>query len=254
MSFNLEFILVVATALTGAVVLVHRLATRNAGDEAPAADAGPVVEFSRSFFPVLLVVLVIRSFLFEPYKIPSGSMMPTLLIGDFIFVSKFSYGIRLPVLQTKIVATGEPKRGDVVVFRGTQDQGITFIKRVVGLPGDQILYRNGNLTINGEPVPLSEIGPLSIDGEVGTLYEETLDGRGHAVLHRAKRLSAEAGTIVPDDCYFVMGDNRENSNDSRFRSMGCVPERNLVGRAGRIWLNFRWGESPRWNRIGDKIQ
>ena len=151
---NLALILVVLTAVSGVVVLIDKMARRNSDEAESDQPANIVVEYSKSFFPVLLFVLVIRSFLFEPFRIPSGSMMPTLLQGDFIFVQKFAYGLRLPVLETKFIETGSPERGDVVVFRLPSDPSINYIKRVVGLPGDEIVYRNHRLTINGQQISL----------------------------------------------------------------------------------------------------
>lgn len=155
MEFNLALILVSLTAGSGLVVAFNRFYYQRLvaeGRAYPVPGIDTLIEYSRSFFPVLLFVLVIRSFIFEPFRIPSGSMMPTLVQGDFIFVKKFSYGLRLPVLETKIIDMGEPERGDVVVFRLPSDPSINYIKRVIGLPGDEIVYRNHTLTINGEPV------------------------------------------------------------------------------------------------------
>ena len=161
MSVNLALILTVLTAVTGAVVLFNRFYYEK--KFAASKDSGIValdtlIEYSRSFFPVLLFVLVVRSFIFEPFRIPSGSMMPTLVDGDYIFVKKYSYGLRWPVIEKKFIETGEPERGDVVVFRLPSNPNINYIKRVVGLPGDVIVYSNGRLTINGDIVPLAASG------------------------------------------------------------------------------------------------
>lgn len=261
MNLDLETVLVIATFVTGLICFINWVLTRRevllADSVAPTLSrrAGDLlVEFARSFFPVLLIVLIIRSFFFEPYKIPSGSMIPTLLVGDFIFVSKFSYGVRLPVLHKKIVDTGSPQRGDVAVFRLPRDPTVNYIKRVIGLPGDQVEYRDHRLTINGEPAGLDTIGPFSLGDSHGLLLRESIDGRDHELLHTSPNLSFPAELVVPDDCYFVMGDNRDNSQDSRFTQVGCIPETNLVGKAGRIWFNWEWPGSPRWKRIGLKIQ
>lgn len=250
MSFDLALVLVVLTVITGAVWLADLFLRRR-------REGGPepkLVDYSRSFFPVLLIVLLIRSFLFEPYRIPSSSMVPTLLVGDFIFVTKYAYGLRLPVLHTKILDTGGPERGDVAVFRLPSDPSVNYIKRVVGLPGDELVYRDHQLFINGERVPLEDNGVYVRGGERGRLYLEALGEREHKVLLKRRPVATVFRYTVPEGCYFVMGDNRDNSRDSRFPEVGCVPEENLVGRASRIWLNWRWGHAPIWGRIGDGIE
>jgi signal peptidase I len=225
-----------------------------------------IVEYSRSFFPVILVVLVVRSFLAEPFRIPSNSMMPNLLDGDFILVNKFTYGLRLPVLDYKFVEIGEPKRGDVVVFRypgnpalGDRDphRGQDYIKRIVGLPGDEVVYRDKLLYINGEEQKQERIGRY-----IGTGNGREMDGAEHIseqlgdvqhdILMRPTQLgrSGEGRWIVPDGHYFVMGDNRDNSADSR--AWGFVPEKNLVGRAFLIWMS--WDGGPQFSRFGKSIR
>ncbi|RMD80864.1 MAG: signal peptidase I [Gammaproteobacteria bacterium] len=218
-----------------------------------------LVEYARSFFPVILVVLLLRSFLVEPFRIPSGSMIPTLWVGDFILVNKFAYGIRLPVLQTKVLDVGEPERGDVVVFRYPEDPSTDYIKRVVGLPGDHIVYRNKTLYINGRPVPQRVLGPytavptgLSLPAQ---LREEELPGHSHRiVVHPRFRGRLDRGEWwVPEGSYFVMGDNRDNSNDSR--AWGFVPERYLVGKAVLIWMAWNGADGGvNWDRIGLSIR
>ena len=257
---DFALILVIATAVTGVVWLVDALAfaphRRFAVEEGDSVAEPVVVEYSKSFFPVLLIVLLLRSFVFEPFRIPSGSMMPTLLTGDFIFVNKFSYGLRLPVLNTKIVDTGEAQRGDVVVFRYPSDPSMNYIKRVVGLPGDVVEYSviEKRLTINGESMPLSVMGDYP--EQAGTdLAIETLGSREHEVLLMRHR-SMEGGVYrVPEGHYFMMGDNRDNSQDSRYSDVGFVPEENFVGRAEMIWMSWRsFSEGgPRWGRIGNSI-
>ncbi|NNF41261.1 MAG: signal peptidase I, partial [Woeseiaceae bacterium] len=201
-------------------------------------------------FPVLLFVLIIRSFIFEPFRIPSGSMMPTLLEGDFIFVQKFAYGLRLPVLETKIIETGSPKRGDVIVFRLPSDPSINYIKRVIGLPGDKIVYERQRLTINGETVSLAQ-GSKTVSDAPDFL--EDLDGRRHEILVSNPQFSTRDGTYrVAEGHYFVMGDNRDRSRDSRF--IGAIPEKFLVGEAVRIWMHFVPWNAPDWGRIGMKIE
>ncbi len=217
-----------------------------------------IIEYARSFFPLLLLVLVLRSFVFEPFRIPSGSMKPTLLIGDFILVNKFAYGIRLPVLHRKVIEVGEPARGDVAVFRYPQDPRLNYIKRVIGLPGDKITYQGTTLIVNGEPVSYEDVGPytdVSQSSRGITEKIEDLVGVRHSILidELKPRPGAAANWEVPAGHYFVMGDNRDNSNDSRVWRF--VPEQNLVGKAFMIWMNFNWElKDMQWRRIGDKIQ
>ena len=252
MIVNLALILTVLTLISGVVVALDKLVWKTAeADSRKAPGALEVlVEYSRSFFPVLLFVLVIRSFVFEPFRIPSGSMMPTLLEGDFIFVKKYAYGLRLPVTETKVVETGEPKRGDVIVFRLPSDPSINYIKRVIGLPGDKVVYERHRLTINGERIDLS---PGDDDSWNVPLFVEDLDGRVHDILVTNPEFSTRDNTyVVPDGQYFVMGDNRDRSKDSRF--IGAIPEEFLVGEAVRIWMHFVPWNMPDWGRIGEKIQ
>ena len=257
---DFALILVVATAITGVIWLFDAAVLRS-GRVATAAGGVTVrepivVEYAKSFFPILLLVLVIRSFLFEPFRIPSGSMEPTLLDGDFIFVNKFSYGLRLPVLNTKIVQIGEPEHGDVVVFRLPSDPSINYIKRVVGLPGDVVMYDQGSkrLTINGKLIPLKILGDFDHDPSV-QVGQEQLGEHTHDILLIRDVLSRGGTYKVPARHYFVMGDNRDNSRDSRFEGVEYIPEENLVGRAVRIWMNWRWPSEggPLWSRIGKGI-
>jgi signal peptidase I len=265
---NLDFalVLVVLTGISGLIWLVDSLLFRQRRKD-KAAQAGPEpareplpVEYARSLFPVLLLVLLFRSFFFEPFKIPSGSMIPTLLIGDFIVVNKYSYGLRLPVLNTRFIETGEPQRGDVAVFRYPVDPGINFIKRVVGLPGDSITYRNKQLYVNGEIVRTEEEGPYTTRdnkcdtprGDAVKKYE-WLGEDGHSLLLHGGTRSRNGQWVVPEGHYFMMGDNRDRSNDSR--EWGFVPEENLVGRAVGIWLNFDFQKGcADWSRVGDGIR
>ena len=226
------------------------------------------LEFPASFFPVIAVVFGLRSFLVEPFKIPSGSMIPTLLIGDFILVNKYTYGVRLPVINKKIIDVGSPKRGDVMVFRYPVDPSFDYIKRVVGLPGDKISYQNKRLSINGVDV-LTTAMPDYLHSERATYtkqFSEVFDGRTHRILndedaqafitsaaqfpHRENCLYNNAGVIctVPAGHYFMMGDNRDNSADSRF--WGFVPEANIVGRAFGIWMNWGSGLNFDLSRVG----
>jgi len=213
------------------------------------------VEYSISFFPVILIVFVLRSFLVEPFKIPSGSMIPTLLVGDFILVNKYTYGIRIPVLNVKVIDIGTPERGDVMVFRFPEDPSVDYIKRVVGLPGDRVEYRNKRLTINGEEVPVRQIEDyLSRERiQFSRRYVEKLGSAEHEILleddvppfmpHTSFPFAGNCHyntdgltCTVPPGHYFMMGDNRDSSSDSRV--WGFVPDRNIVGKAFFIWLNL----------------
>ncbi len=249
MSINLALILTLLTLVSGVVILINRFAWKEPREYTGKPTARQtLVDYSRSFFPVLLFVLIIRSFVFEPFRIPSGSMMPTLLKGDFIFVQKYAYGLRLPVTETKILETGQPERGDVVVFRLPADPGTNYIKRVVGLPGDTITYANHRLTINGELAALEQI-----EHPTEPRFSEALGEREHAILILDPVSSRDGTYRVPEGHYFVMGDNRDNSRDSRFEQVGMIPETHLVGEAKRIWLHIdNW--KPRWDRIGTRIE
>ena len=199
-----------------------------------------VTEYAKSFFPVLLFVLTLRSFLFEPYQVPTGSMIPTIKIGDFILVNKFAYGLRLPVLGTKILDVGEPQRGEIMVFIPPHVNQY-FIKRVIGLPGDTIRYENQRLSVNGELVPEEFVSAVSVDTGIGpldgVLNSATYNGVTHAAQHipGVNSSRGRSSWIVPAGHYFMIGDNRENSADSRV--WGAVPEENIVGKAIAIWLH-----------------
>ena len=235
------------------------LEVKAAGDglEARLRDPGPrrhepmLVEYSRAFFPVILIILLVRSFLAEPYRIPSESMMPNLLIGDFILVNKYSYGLRLPVLDTKVVKVGEPQRGDVIVFHPPTAPDQVWIKRVIGVPGDVIDYHNYQLTINGQPVEVEPVGPYLGQGSGSDMtgaqvVREKLPERTHTVLQLnlpgPMQPEAANGTwTVPAGHYFMMGDNRDNSEDSRFWPSHFLPEENVVGKAELVWMNLDFG-------------
>jgi signal peptidase I len=272
-SSDFALALVLVTAAFFVIWLVDRLLfARRRKLAAAAAGEKPreplLVDYARSFFPVILAVLVFRSFLLEPFRIPSGSMMPTLLVGDFVLVNKFAYGLRLPVTNTKILDTGEPKRGDIAVFRYPLNPKEDYIKRIVGLPGDTIKVVGEQVYVDGKPAPQTLIG--SYHGTDGTslrmeenpnmspvdLYTEDLAGIRHQVLHfgyiEPYNCMGSGGTPaanggcewkVPKGHYFAMGDNRDDSEDSRF--WGFVPERNLAGKAFFIWFSL-----ADWHRIG----
>ena len=256
MVFDFALILFIATLFTGAVWLLDVLVLRSRRATLDGSSNEPVlVEYCRSFFPVILIVLLVRSFLFEPFRIPSDSMMPTLLDGDFIFVNKYAYGIRLPVVNKKIIDIDGPGRGDVVVFRLPSDPSTNYIKRVVGLPGDRIGYSANRLYINGEPMPVKMRGAYREFGYQGNLVVESIGGKDHELILLPQRYSREGEWRVPDGHFFVMGDNRDNSRDSRFPGVGAIPESQLVGRAVRIWMNWNFPEDgPLWNRVGEKIE
>ncbi len=220
-----------------------------------------VVDLARSLLPVFVIVLFLRSFLVEPFRIPSGSMMPTLLIGDFILVNKFSYGINLPVINVKVVEVGKPQRGDVVVFRYPKDPSIPFIKRVVGLPGDLVEYNFATkmLYINDEQVAQDSIGRYVGVGSGSNMTGreqrlEYLPGAEHAILVLPEKTSYVPikEWTIPEHEYFVLGDNRDNSKDSRF--WGTVPEANLIGKAFFIWMNWDLKNGGiSWQRLGTPI-
>jgi len=243
-----EIILVVLTLGSGLVVLLDKLYLRKRRAEKASlldSEEPAVVDYSRAFFPVLAVVLILRSFVAEPYKIPSSSMMPNLLIGDFILVNKFSYGFRLPITNTKIIPVAEPKRGDVVVFKPPHAPDQNWIKRVIGLPGDRIGFHGDTLSINGVPMVYEDRGEYVGKGPGAemtgaSLLTEQLPGRSHTVLELLGRADprGQGDWVVPEGQYFVMGDNRDNSEDSRFWTQThFLPEENLRGKAFLIWLN-----------------
>lgn len=223
----------------------RRIESATAGGEKPHEPM--LVDYARSFFPVILAVLLFRTFLVEPFRIPSGSMMPTLLVGDFVLVNKFAYGLRLPVTDTKIVNIGEPHRGDIAVFKYPPNPKEDYIKRIVGLPGDTISVRNEQVFVNGKPLPQTYLGPITdTDAESlrtaqagGIERNERIGDVNHhiIVLPPLMRDPRTEGTwVVPQGYYWAMGDNRDNSSDSRF--WGPVPEKNLRGKAFLIWFSL----------------
>ncbi len=266
MIFDFSFYLFVGVCVTGFIWLIDKffLAAKRAevvqtstmvqqGVEIRSDGKEPViVEYAKSFFPVLLIVFLLRGFVVEPFRIPSGSMLPSLYIGDFILVNKFAYGVRLPVLNKKIIDISEPERGDVVVFRYPRDPSLDYIKRVIGLPGDHIAYYNKVLYVNGKAIARDFVGQYKGPGQThANEYVEDLTGVKHEILIMPARPNTLQGEyIVPENMYFCMGDNRDNSNDSRV--WGPVPEENLLGKAFMIWMHF----SDEWHleRIGTMIK
>ncbi|MGA7801016.1 MAG: signal peptidase I [Gammaproteobacteria bacterium] len=293
MSSIMEIALIVGSAVTGVVWLldIAWLRRKRVGPDDTEAEAPPWwIEYSRAFFPVLFAVLILRSFVFEPFRIPSGSMMPSLLVGDFIFVNKFTFGLRLPITRTRIVPLGEPRRGDVIVFHyperharvfcrnnplcqgsgGMQEversAGEDYIKRIIGLPGDTVRSAPGNrVYINGKPVPMEHVSAYQGEGSnrlMGSMagvqtqvYEEAIPRRDGSVVRNrilvVPGVPYPMGTWkVPAGEYLVMGDNRDNSFDSRY--WGFVPARNILGKAFIVWFNYYDGH-VQWNRIGKTI-
>jgi len=241
-------------ASSGGVGAAGEAESRNAPAAAGQVREPILVEYARSFFPIILIVLVVRSFLFEPFRIPSESMMPTLLSGDFIFVNKYAYGLRLPAVNVKVLPVGEPKRGDVIVFRLPSDPSVNYIKRLVGLPGDHISVRDKLVYLNGEQLPIKLDGVYEEHGyHDARLATEQLGDVSHHVLFMPERWTRDYDAVVPEGHYFFMGDNRDNSRDSRYPEVGFVPEENLVGKAVRIWLSWNIPHAPLWERIGQAI-
>ena len=256
-----ETALVVLTFFTGIVWLLDKLWLRKRREQrAGLLDVHEpmVIDYSRAFFPVLAAVLCLRSFVAEPFRIPSSSMMPTLLVGDFILVNKFAYGLRLPINNHKFVEIGEPARGDVVVFRPPHHPDQDWIKRVIGLPGDRVAYFDNQVHVNGVPVGYESLGTYQgIDSGIEMTgaeeLVEQLPGRPHRVLERSSLPFLDPGQgewVVPAGHYFVMGDNRDNSEDSRY--WGFLPEQNLRGKAFLIWMHRDGGVD--FSRIGESIQ
>ena len=248
MVINFEFYLFLATILSGLMWLIHRLLPMKNFLMSIMATVG-------SLFGVLLLVLVIRSFLAEPFRIPSGSMLPTLEIGDFILVNKFAYGLRLPVFRKQIWDFGKPQHGDVVVFKYPRNPSQDFIKRVVGVAGDTIEYKNKVVYVNGVKVGQEVIGKADEFRSYPAMkLEETLPDRKYEIYVYPTGYTGNGKWEVPSGHYFVMGDNRDNSNDSRV--WGFVPETNLIGHAFLVWMHWNLDDFPNvidFSRIGKSI-
>jgi len=253
--FDLPFVLTLLVLITGVITLIDILFL--AKKRKSTHKRFWLLEHARSFFPMLLLILLARSFIFDHNRVPSPSLAPTILPGDFILVNKFAYGIRLPVLNTKIWHLGAPKRGDIALFRYPNDPSIIYVKRVIGLPGDHIVYRNKTLIINDKEMSQEFIG-LDFDKEHGInipvkVFMENLDGIKHKIFIKPDHEDGvDVDVMVPDNNYFMMGDNRDSSSDSRY--WGFMPEQNLVGKALGIWMNFDTNDfTVQWKRIGTKI-
>ncbi|MGE8408231.1 MAG: signal peptidase I [Pseudomonas sp.] len=281
MSLNFPLLLVIAVAVCALLTLIdllflaprRRAAISNYQGRVPQPEMAVVeqlskepllVEYGKSFFPVLFIVLVLRSFLVEPFQIPSGSMKPTLEVGDFILVNKFSYGIRLPVIDKKVIEVGDPQRGDVMVFRYPSDPNVNYIKRVVGLPGDQVRYTSDKrLYVNDQLIAEQLVG--AEPGTLGSaeLYKEKLGEAEHLIRKEMSRyrMPPDQQWVVPAGHYFMMGDNRDNSNDSRYwddpsipkELLGMVPDQNIVGKAFAVWMSWpepKLSHFPSLSRVG----
>ncbi|MDH5392177.1 MAG: signal peptidase I [Gammaproteobacteria bacterium] len=254
MNFDFAFYLFMGSLITGLIWAFDKwylLPKRQANDIGNTKEP-LVVEYARSFFPVLAIVFLLRGFIVEPFRIPSGSMIPTLNIGDFILVSKSSYGVRLPVLNKLVIGNAKPERGDVVVFRYPPEPSVDYIKRVIGLPGDRVVYREKVLYVNDKPVSRTFVSQYTGPGEIrANEHQELLADVKHNILLKPGYLSPEGEYQVPAGHYFVMGDNRDNSRDSRV--WGTVPDENLVGKAVMIWMNWS-DDGIDWKRLGNMIE
>lgn len=255
MNFNFELILFYATIISGGIALfdILFLAKRRRAKRGKDAKHPLLIEYARSFFPVFLIVFLLRSFLFEPFRIPSPSLEPTLLTGDFILVNKFDYGIRLPIIGKKILNIGEPKRGDILVFRWPPDKSFDFIKRVIGLPGDKISYIDKEIYINGQKLSQTVLPKQQPNPWDAAEKQEDLLGVKHNIYVSPNKETRNFYNIeVPKGMYFVMGDNRDDSADSRY--WGFVPDKNIVGKAVMVLLS--WNKTDyrvRWSRSGEII-
>lgn len=246
---NFALILVILSFISGFIYFLDLVFW--AKKRAPGQQPGKIVEYSRSFFPVFFFVLLLRSFLIEPFRIPSGSLEPTLLVGDFVAVNKFAYGLRLPVLEKKVVSIANPKTGEIAVFRWPPNPSYDYIKRVIGVPGDKVSYHNKVLTINGKEMKQTFV-EYTIDESSGkpvSKYSEDLNGVVHDIYIRSEVPAEDFDVVVPEGQYFMMGDNRDDSADSRF--WGFTDDNYLRGKAFITWMS--WDSKTyrlRWSRIG----
>lgn len=292
MVYDFTFMLTVGVLITGVLVALDRWVWSKSRSNETLLPWW--LDYSHAFFPVLLIVLLLRNFAYEPFRIPSDSMMPTLLDGDFILVNKYDYGFKLPVLNTVIIPVGAPQRGDVVVFRKPGNLSVVYIKRLIGLPGDHIIIKGDAISVNGQAMPVTDQGIYKSDAcyshfhlGLETLTVDEQHNHPHHLMYcpnytervakgctpSRDQLVCEAdelrsvgpdvdltfapqGTfIVPPGFYFFMGDNRDNSADSRFQSeLGYVPAENIVGHATRIWMSFEGFLKVRWQRLGQAVE
>lgn len=249
---NFALILVVLSAISGFIALLDIVyfSKKRSADQKP----NIIIEYSRSFFPVFFIVLLLRSFLVEPFRIPSGSLEPTLLVGDFVAVNKFAYGLKLPVLEKKIIPIANPKTGQIAVFRWPPDPTFDYIKRVIGVPGDKVSYHNKKLYINGQEAKQTFVGYTTDEssGKAVSHYKENLMGTEHDIYTNADVPAIDFDVVVPPGNYFMMGDNRDDSADSRF--WGFVPESYLRGKAFLVWMSWNGkADTVRWNKIAKLI-
>lgn len=261
MSVYMDFsgILAIATATTGVIWAIDALVFKPRRLKVNKDAREPkLAEYARSFFPILLIVFILRSFIVEPFRIPSGSMKPTLLEGDFILVNKYTYGLRLPLVGKKVFSLNNPKQGDILVFRYPNDTNVDFIKRVVGVPGDKISYKDKTIYVNGKPLTQTFLGTTQDKDIFGRIYpvkhfRESMSTLEHSIYVHPSHSEASEEVTVPEGSYFVMGDNRDNSDDSRV--WGFVPESLILGRAFFIWMSWDGpSKDIRWSRMGHTIQ
>jgi signal peptidase I len=251
-SIDLEFILVLLILISFILILINKKSIGRSNNL-----VRWLVLQAKSFFPILIIVLFLRSFAAEPFRIPSGSMLPTLLVGDYILVNKYKYGIRLPITKSKIIEISEPERGDVIVFRYPRNEKINFIKRVIGIPGDQVRYEDKILYINNIAYKKNkksehQYSDVFIRPEL-EMYSENNNNKSYNILNDNMSPINDDSFIVPEGKYFVMGDNRDHSSDSRY--WGFVPSENLVGKAFLIWMSFDSAKfSLKYKRIGNSIK
>jgi signal peptidase I len=266
-TFDFPFILTMLVIITGLIALADVLffskkqetaQSQENATNAQAAQKPYIIEFARSFFPALLLVWLIRSFLIQPYRVPTGSLEPTVLPGDFIAVKQFSYGLRVPVINQKIFGVNDPKRGDIALFHWPVDTSKLFVKRVIGLPGDHIVYKDKTLTINGQPMTQEYVGKaVDIEQDGTSMVDQKIENLGgvkHNIFVKPDTSDpVDIDVVVPQGHYFMMGDNRDDSDDSR--SWGFVPDRNLIGKAFGIWMSWdSLGHNIRWNRVGKAVK
>jgi signal peptidase I len=257
-NFDFPLLLTLLVLVSGILVLLDKIYLAKRRKSAKKGMPW-YMEYARSFFPILLIVLLIRSFIVQPYRVPTGSLEPTVLPGDFIIVNQFVYGLRLPVFNTKILAIQEPQSGDIALFRPPKNSHLIFVKRVIGIPGDHIVYRNKILTINGKVVEQEPRGlDLDIEKDFSLPVERRLEILPNGVKHEIFiepeiNRDEKVDVVVPAGHYFMMGDNRDASDDSR--DFGFVPEKNLIGKAFGIWMSWDGKQNTiRWQRIGKGLR